>query len=156
MATGVAGQTTGRSAVSGPFSGAYVVLPVRVGGVIDTDVSPGNATHIIYVPVHFDFRVMEASFMADFTATVGTHTWAVQNGGAAGSGTTAIVAPNSVPASDTVETVAAAALTNRNGVKGDILRFVLTGTNAGDIVARGAITVTLWNREHVVADKAND
>jgi hypothetical protein len=129
---------------------------MTVGGQLAADVSPGNATFIKYLTLPFACRVLEVSFMADVVATVGTHTWGLQNGGAAGSGTTDIVAANSAPASDTVETVAAAALTNRDCVKGDILRFMSIGTNAGDIVTRGTITVTVWVRGHAVASADND
>jgi hypothetical protein len=153
---GTVGQTTGRSGVAGPFQGAYAVLPVDVGGQLAADVYPGNATFIKYVTLPFDCRVMEVSFMADVCATAGTHTWGVQNGGAAGAGTTDIVAANSVPTSDTVETVAAAALTNRNCVKGDILRILNIGTSASDIVTRGTVTITVWVRDHVVASSSND
>jgi len=150
------GRSENQGTVSGPRPGTYVVIPVTVGGELAATVYPGAATFIKYVPLHFACRVMEVSFMAEVTATVGAHTWAVQNGGAAGSGTTDIVAANSVPASATVETFAAAALTNRNCAKGDILRFRLAGTNAGDITTRGVITVTVWVRGHVVANPNDD
>ncbi len=145
-----------RGSTSGPFAGAYSVLSVTVGGDIAATVYPGNATFIKYLTLPFACRVVEASIMADVVAVVGSLTWGVQNGGVDGTGTTDIVAANSMPASDTVETIAAASLTNRNCVKGDILRFLLIGTNAGDIVTRGTIALTVYSTAHVVASAAND
>lgn len=152
--------STGRSdtgaVVSGPRAGTYAVINVPVGGELITQVSPGAATFIKYVRCDFACRIMGVSFMADVTATVGTHTWAVQNGGAAGSGTTAITGSLAVPASDTVTSVLGAALANRDIAQGNILRFLLVGTDPGDITTRGMINVTVWIRGHAVLDPNND
>ena len=144
----------GRTTFSGPVAGAYETFTVSM----DPGTALGANILIYYIPVAFECKVVEASFMADATVLTGVPTWQIQDGGAAGAGTDAITAATAIPASDTESTIAAAAMTeaNRTLEKGDILRVVLDGNNAADSVVRGTVTVTVRNLGHVVASALND
>lgn len=140
----------GRSTPSGPVTGGYDVFSAPM------DATVGNATFTYYFVAPAACTAVEASCMADDITVAGSLNWVIQNGGAAGAGTTNIVASRTHPADDTVETIAGASLTNRTIAKGDIIKFQWIGTNAGDIVRRGLITLTVRYTGHVVADERND
>lgn len=149
--------TTGRSdtgaVVSGPRPGTYSTWIVTIDEpTVAATSHPGNGSIFQYVVAPFACRAMEASAVADDITVVGSLAFVVHNL----TQSLDIVASTTHGADDTAVTVAAASLTNRNIAKGDLIRFAWVGTNAGDVVIRGSISLTVWIRGHVVASPDND
>lgn len=146
-------RTLTRSPSKGPKDGTYAILSVSLDEpTVAATSHPGNGTISLALVAPFACRAMEASVWADDITVVGSLSWKIVNV----TQTLDIVASNSHPADDTAETVPGASLTNRDIAKGDVIRFDWVGTNAGDVVIRGTMQLTVWIRDHVVALEAND
>jgi hypothetical protein len=113
---------------------------------------PGNGSIFRYFVAPYACRAQEVSAIADDITIVGSLAFVVHNLTQA----LDICASTAHPADDVATTVAAAALTNRNIAKGDVIRFAWVGTNAGDVVIRGTISLAVSIQGHITASAAND
>jgi hypothetical protein len=142
-----------RTTFKGPVAGGYQTFVLCWDEpTVAATAHPGNGSMFHYVVAPFACRAEEVSTIMDARTIVGSLAVVVRNV------TTSVdICPStSVSTADTAVTVAAASLTNRDIAKGDLLRFAFVGTNAGDEVIRGSISLTVWIKGHCAALEAND
>ena len=137
-----------RTGVTGPAKGSYGAFQFIFPAVANND------TLIQRVSLPAAFRVQEVSAVADTVTS--DPTYAVSNGAAGG---TDVVAARNCAASDTVDTVAAASLTNRNLAKADVLTCTVVA-DLGDAATHLVVTVSGYFTDHMVSNgptpNAND
>ncbi len=144
---------TARSNPSGPVMGGYSTFVLKPNDATATE------TDVYYIPVPFACRVMEVSVMTEVTTQGAANQmqYKLEDGGADGAtGLADLIAIRYVPATATVETIAAASLPNRDLDKVDILVATFAAANAGDVMTNCTMTITVWVRGHAVAAAADD